>query len=281
METDFTEFRVAIFGLGLMGGSLAMALKGKCQSIYGIDPNSETISLALSRKVVDEASCSADKRIADADLIILAAPVMTNLSLINDIQGTHPREAIVIDLGSTKTAITLAMDLLPAQFDPIGGHPMCGKEHGGLIHADPFLFLNAPFALTPLVRSSAFARSTAEKLVRSIGSLPIWLDAETHDRWVACTSHLPFLIANALAASTPEEAFPMVGPGFRSTTRLAPSPWSVMGDILITNRENILDAMQEFRRHFEILETLLEEGDFEKLQYYIEIGRRKHEKLLP
>ena len=257
-----------------------MALKGKCRSILGIDPDAEAISLALSREIVDEAAQFAGNQIADADLIILAAPVKANLAILREIHDLHPGKAIVLDLGSTKSVITAEMARLPAQFDPIGGHPMCGKEHGGLLNADPRIFIQAPFALTPLQRSSANARMAAETLVRMLGSQPLWLDPETHDRWVACTSHLPFLIASALAASTPPESSPMIGPGFRSTARLAPSPWSVMGDILETNRENILRSVQDFSRQLNQLERYLQDGDFHQLREQIETASRNYEKLI-
>jgi prephenate dehydrogenase len=280
METDFSALRVVIYGLGLMGGSLAMALSGKCQVLYGIDPDPETLSLARSSKIVMEASHTAEEWFSETDLIVLAAPVKTNLSLLNEIQRIHPSAAMILDLGSTKVRITEAMASLPDQFDPIGGHPMCGKEHGGIINADPLIFLNAPFAFTPLARSSREVRIVADELARAIGAVPIWLNAETHDRWIASTSHLPYLIANALAAITPEDARFLVGPGFRSTARLAPSPWSVMGDILETNRANILARMQQFRVRFQEMETMLANDDFEALKQYLEEGSRRHEDLV-
>jgi prephenate dehydrogenase len=162
---------------------------------------------------------------------------------------------------STKTEILHAMQDLPERFDPIGLHPMSGKEKSGPMNADPAIFKNAPFALVPLERTSARARTLAEQLALLVGSCPLWLDADTHDRWVAATSHVPFLVSSALVAATPLEAAPLVGSGFRSTTRLVGTSTSMMMDILATNRANILHALQETRSALERLEMLLADQD--------------------
>ncbi|HLE15166.1 MAG TPA: prephenate dehydrogenase/arogenate dehydrogenase family protein, partial [Anaerolineales bacterium] len=171
-----------------------------------------------------------------------------------------------------------AMQRLPERFDPLGGHPMCGKERSGLANADPQLFQEAVFAFTPLGRTSSRARVFAKGLAWQVGAQPLWLDAQTHDRWVAATSHLPYLLANALAFSTPGEAAPLAGPGYRSTTRLAQTSPGMMLDVLMTNRENLLDASGRFRAHLDLLDELLQRGDFEALLAYLRRGTdRQHE----
>jgi prephenate dehydrogenase len=195
--------------------------------------------------------------VARADVIVLAAPVGAILEILRQLPGWHPGEAVAIDLGSTKAEIVRAMDSLPSRFDPIGGHPMCGKETSGLESADRALFHGAPFALAPLARTSEWARRLAGDLVRAVGGRPLWVDAETHDAWVAATSHLPFLLAAAAVLATPEEAGPLIGPGFASTTRLAASNTRMMLDILRTNRAAVVEAVQRTRREIESLEILL------------------------
>lgn len=263
---------VAILGLGLMGGSLALALRGKCQAILGVDPDPQAVEAALDSKVVDRASLMAGNLLPDSDLVILAAPVRAILSLLHDLPDHHPGPAVVLDLGSTKREIVNKMQSLPPRFDPIGGHPMAGKEKATLANADQDLFQGTPFALVPLERSSPLSRQLAEQLVLAVGAHPLWVDAETHDRWVAATSHLPYLLANTLAAVTPLEARPLVGPGLRSTTRLAPASLTMMIDILDTNRENVVAGLQRFRQALDALEHNLLVGDLEAVRGHLAQG---------
>jgi len=277
-EPDFVslprlaECVVAILGLGLMGGSLALALHGKCQALLGVDPDPQAVALALDRQVVDSASVSPQDLLPQASLVVLAAPVGAIVTLLQALPDLHPGSAVVLDLGSTKREIMRVMQTLPKRFDPIGGHPMSGKEKASLVNADAGLFQHAPFALAPLERSSPHARLIAEQLVLAVGARPLWVDAETHDRWVAATSHLPYLLANSLAAATPLEARPLVGPGLRSTTRLAPASLTMMVDILATNRDNILVGLQSFRHALDAVEHSLLTGDLESLQAQLAQG---------
>jgi prephenate dehydrogenase len=272
--------RIAIVGLGLMGGSLALALQGHCKTLYGIDPDPAVIELAIEQGVVEKASVNTDALLPDADVIILAAPVRTIIKLLGELPDLTPREAIVLDIGSTKVQITQAMQVLPPRFDPVGGHPMCGKEKSGLAYADPRLFRDAPFAFTPLERSSSRARAFCNQLAIAVEARPLWLEAETHDRWTAATSHFPSLMANALAASTPLDVSPMVGPGFRSTARLADSSARMMADILATNRENVLAAFLEFKGRLAQYESLLERGDFSALETALVQGAERYRALV-
>jgi prephenate dehydrogenase len=264
--------RTAIVGLGLMGGSLALALKGKCAALYGIDTDFGTLELAARLEIADRLSDDPAALLPKTDLVILAAPVRTILSLLRDLPALHPGPAVVLDVGSTKAEITEMMETLPTRFEVVGGHPMCGKEQASLAHADPGIFSSSVFAFTSLSRTTDRARSIAAQIAGAVGASPLWLDHHTHDKWTASTSHLPYLIASVLAAATPEEASPLVGPGFLSTTRLAASSTPMMLDILLTNRQNILEAARRFRQSFEFLEGLLDAGDEEALSSLLEQG---------
>jgi prephenate dehydrogenase len=280
-QPDFlSNSRVAILGLGLMGGSLALKLRGRCAQLLGCDADPTTLALARQQNLVDQLSDRPGDILPLSDLVILATPVRVILSLLDEMSNLHPGSAAVLDLGSTKVQIMERMQALPSRFDPLGGHPMCGKERGGLENADPNLYQSAPFALTPLPRTSLRLRRLAEQLVRLVGARPLWLEAETHDRWVASTSHVPYLVANALAAITPVEARPLVGPGLRSSTRLAPSGWSVMRDILETNRLNILAGLHLFRQQIEDLENRLETNDLAAVEQLAAQGARNYEALV-
>jgi prephenate dehydrogenase len=274
------EAVIAILGLGLMGGSLALALRGRCAALIGVDPDPQAVDLALAQRVVDRASVSPHGLLSQADLVILAAPVGAILSLLSALPDLHAGTAVVLDLGSTKSEILHAMRALPSRFDPLGGHPMCGKEKASLAYAEAGLYRDAPFALTPLERTTPRARSLAEQLVQAVGARPLWIDAKTHDRWVAATSHMPYLLANTLAAVTPLEAGPLVGPGFRSTTRLAPASLTMMVDILTTNRENILECVQRFRQTLDTIEHGLNAGDLESLRAQLAQGAASYATLV-
>lgn len=274
------DLRVAIMGLGLMGGSLAMALRGRVRELLGSDPNQETLDLADKIALCNRISTDPAEILPNADLVILAAPVKAILELLHNLPDNCPGPAIVLDLGSTKTRIVEAMEILPERFDPIGGHPMCGKERSSLVEAESGLYRGASFALTPLPRTSLRARTIIENLVRAVGAHPVWLNAWMHDRWVSATSHAPFLIANALAGVTPPEVAPLVGPGYRSTTRISTTPPSVMLDILSTNRDNVLESLGRFRKQIDLLETLLREENLPALEVALNSAVIRQKQLL-
>jgi len=276
---DLPFTRVAVVGLGLMGGSLAMALRGRCPRILGADADESCVQLALQNGVIDEGNVDPARILPAADLVILAAPVRAILRLLGDLDHLHPGSAVVIDLGSTKREITAAMAELPARFDPVGGHPMCGKEKSGLTYAEAGLFHGAPFALVSLPRTSQRAMHLAEELAHTVCAQPLWMNADAHDRWTAATSHLPYLVANALVGSTPLDAQLLVSSGFRSTARLAGSRPEMMGDILATNREYILAGLERFRSQLDQLGQLIQTGDDARLLNHLEQNESRYEAL--
>ena len=279
-EPDFAlDRRVAIVGLGLMGGSLAMALRGKCASLVGVDCDPKAVSLARRLKLIDQASSQPGELLPGADLVILATPLRAILVLLQELPALHPGKAVVLDLGSTKVEVVEVMKSLPDRFDPIGGHPMCGKETSSLANADGKMFQEVSFAFTPLARTSPDARTVATRLAQIIGARPLWIDPQTHDRWVAATSHLPYLIANSLAQATILEAKPLVGPGFRSSSRLAASPPDMMLDVLSTNRSNILASLELFHQRLYTIEALLARGDWDALRELLSQGAECYREL--
>lgn len=261
--------RIAILGLGLMGGSLAMALRGKCARLVGVDRDPEILSLALERQIVDAASTRIEDFVGAADMLILAMPVKTILSTLRALDSTWPLSAVILDLGSTKAQIVETMQRLPERFQAVGGHPMCGKEHGSLHNADPAIYQDATFALVRMRNTDPGACGLAEEVVRAAGANPLWIQAEQHDQWVAETSHVPFLVSSALAAATRLESAQLIGPGFRSTTRLASSPSEMMMDVLETNVENVRTALARARKTLDRYDTLLEQGDFQGLTVHL------------
>ncbi|GAP09337.1 prephenate dehydrogenase [Bellilinea caldifistulae] len=278
-ERSLAHQTVAIVGLGLMGGSLALALRGRCAGLLGVDHNPAVVEQAAGMGLADRVGTSFADILPQAGLIILATPLSAILRLLEDLPGLHPGPAVVLDLGSTKSAVVEKMAGLPPRFDPLGGHPMCGKERSSLDEAEAGLYHGAPFALTPLGRTSPAARRLAEELVDAVGARPVWLEAEEHDAVVAATSHLPYLTAAALAGITPLQAGVLVGPGFRSTTRLAETPLSIMLDILRYNRPNLLSGLQRLQRQMAYLSRLLEAEDYPALAAELEQAARRRVEL--
>jgi len=274
---NLAESKIAIIGLGLMGGSLALGLRGKCAAIYGIDPHPATLELALSQHIVDYADSDPARLLPEVDLVILSAPVPAILTLLEQLPALTPNPCIVMDLGSAKHSIVEAMSHLPERFDPIGGHPICGKEKLSLANAERTLYYAAPFLLTPLERTSPRALSAANQIIEALGAKGKILDAVEHDRILASTSHLPFLISSALALTTPEDVTPFVGPGFKSTSRLAGTSSSMMLGVLQSNRENVLNALRGMQAELAQIESALSDSDFAKLESILNEAQTKYQ----
>jgi len=262
-----------------MGGSLALALRGKCAAIYGIDPHQATLRLALSQHIVDYADCDPAKLLPEADLIILAAPVPAILTLLEQLPTFITKRCIVMDLGSTKRMIVEAMSRLPERFDPIGGHPICGKEKLSLANAERTLYYAAPFLLTPLERTTPRALSATTQIIEAVGANATILDALEHDRILASTSHLPFLLSSALALATPNDVASLIGPGFKSASRLAGTPSSMMLGVLQSNRENVLNALHEFQNQIAEIELAMSSSDFSNLESVLNQAQHKYQTL--
>ena len=279
-DKSLAESNVAIVGLGLMGGSLAMALRGHCKSLLGCDRDFETLEFARRKKMVDVADSNIETVLPQADLIVLATPVRTILELLITIPEIIQEPAVIMDLGSTKTEILQAMAALPPALDPIGGHPMCGKEKSGAENANGDLFQGAPFALCALSRTTPRAHALVEEMIQVIGAKPLWMEAETHDEWVAATSHLPYLLSVALVNATPLEVSPLVGPGFQSATRMAASNPEMLRDIFLTNQDRVLMAIRRFISKLENLETLIKVGNAKQMDDNFKAALKRQRRII-
>ncbi|MBN2388112.1 MAG: prephenate dehydrogenase [Anaerolineales bacterium] len=271
-----TKATVAIVGLGLMGGSLALALRERCAGLLAVDPDPATLALARQHRIVDRIETDPHLVLPQADLIVLAAPVPAILDLLSQLDALVPQACVILDLGSSKAAIVEAMGRLPQRFAALGGHPICGREALSLANADPDLYHNAPFVLTPPAHISARASAAAFQVIAAIGAQPLWMDAALHDRILAATSHLPFLLASALVLATPPNSAPLVGPGFRSASRLASTPASMMLGVLCTNRENILASLARFGGLLDALEQALRDEDYRTAESLLDSAREKN-----
>lgn len=268
---------IAIVGLGLMGGSLALALKEKnaAQKIIGITRTRATLETALARGIIDNASDQLDAA-RDAQIIVLAAPVRTILKQVPQLANIARDGALILDMGSTKRAIVEAMNRLPERVTAVGGHPMCGKEVAGLDAAEANLYRDKIFVLTKTARTTDDAFNTARALAQTIGARVIELDAARHDEIVAAVSHLPYVVAanlvNAIRAFAQgdELVWQIAASGFRDTTRVAASDVTMMLDILLTNSENVADLMRRYSRLFGELADAVYDEDEKTLREFLE-----------
>ena len=266
--------QVTIVGLGLIGGSLALALReGKrCRAVHGVARRAETVAEALQRGAIDAGTTNLAEGLAGADVAILAAPVCTILRLIPEVGSLLKPGCVLLDVGSTKRAIMGAMEQLPPQVQAIGGHPMCGKETNGLAAAEANLFQGATFVFTPLSRTAQDTLQLALGLAQAIGARPLVMEAARHDRLVAAVSHLPYALSIGLMAVAGEMAardeavWRLAASGFRDCSRLAACDVQMMSDILLTNREALIEMANAMKAQLDDLTNLVARGDKEALK---------------
>jgi len=277
-SANLASAHVAIVGLGLMGGSLAAALKGRgaCAEVIGIPRRPETVERALEMGCIDRGTVDLAAGVTEADIVVLAMPVRTILAMLPALGPLLPPGSLLIDLGSTKGRIAQAMNALPEHVHVCPAHPMCGKEVAGLEAEDPNLYVGKTFVVTPLLRTRPEALALTESLIRAVGAQPRRIDARRHDRLVAVGSHLPYLLALGLVATAEEVAredtllWDLVASGFRDTSRLAASDVRMMLDVLMTNTGAIIEAIDRFRERLDTMERLLQCGDEASLQRILE-----------
>jgi prephenate dehydrogenase len=275
----FSKSRVLMIGLGLMGGSLALALHGKVAWLGGVDPSDEGLQLAANLNIFNNLSKNISDLLPLSDVIILAAPVRQNIEIIQSLPLCET-EHILMDLSSTKREVAEAMNGLPPSYDPIGAHPMCGSEKSSIRYARSDLYEKATFIFTPLPRTGKKAALFVSQLIEKIGAFPINLTPEIHDQMTAETSHFPYVITAALCQSTPIQSKPLISSGFRSTTRIAGSSPAMMLDILMTNDDNVLKSISKFKVMLEDFENAIKNQDAVRLSTLIQQANSKYNQLI-
>lgn len=250
--------RVAIIGIGMIGGSIARALK--CADarvrIVGVDSNPEALELALAAGAIDAADTKPGRRIQDRELVVLATPVQGILGLLESLGACLAPGTLITDVGSTKHLIcTRAWELFAGTNVFVGGHPMAGKEVAGFRGSSPDLFRGATWVLCPPDNGHPGQIARLERMVRMMGAHSRIMSAPDHDRAVAVGSHLPQLLSTALARMIERSPGALSGPGLEDMVRLAESRWSVWQGIIETNADNIdlalglfIERLEEYRR---------------------------------
>lgn len=267
---------LCIVGLGLMGASLAQAVRPKYARITAVTRRQETADEALRRNIADAATTDFAVGVADADIVVLAAPVRTIIQQLEQITSFLKKPVLLTDLGSTKSEIVRAMNALPAHIRAVGSHPMCGKEVTGLDAADATLYQNKTWVLTRTERTDDEAFAEIKALADAAGANTLELDAERHDKLVSLISHLPYAVSAALmstvdaASLNDPTVYRVAASGFRDTTRIAASDVSMMLDILMTNRDAVLSGVRDFQFTLDQFAAMLERRDEAGLRAYLD-----------
>ena len=251
--------KLGIVGVGLIGGSVALAAKRADPSVrvFGMDID-RTADAAKAAGVID--AVADVEAISDCDVIVLAAPVSANLAWLDRLASTETR-AIVTDVGGTKRQMMVKAQSLPA-LAFVGGHPMAGSEHSGFTASNAALFEDRRWFLTPGPGVTPAQTAAIESLVRSFGAKPEITEADHHDRVMAAVSALPQVTASALMAVVGErvddEGLAMSGPGLRDTTRLAGSAATWMTDGLAHNAREVADAIDALINELRLIRDQLD-----------------------
>ncbi|GIL14208.1 MAG: hypothetical protein BroJett038_29280 [Chloroflexota bacterium] len=276
----FSSRHLAVVGLGLMGGSLALALRERADTITGVDLDREARAYALESGMVDAATDDLQKGVAEADTVILCAPVRAIQAMVERRIGSYLRSnALLLDIGSTKHDICEAMGRLPVGIQAVGGHPMTGKENPGVRYSDAALYRGRPFVLCPTRRTTPAARERALALVDALGAVPFEMEAERHDHLVAAISHLPYILSATLVATVAQQGqadptvWELAAGGFRDMSRLASQDVQMMGDILSTNTQAVATLLALFRVQLAMLEAMLVSRDDQKVAEFLKPAR--------
>jgi prephenate dehydrogenase len=267
--------RIALVGVGLIGGSFALALRraGVVGTIVGFDRDAEALARAASLGVIDTAESSASDATRGADLVVVAVPVRAIGGVLHDVSLALESHAVVTDVGSTKAEVCrVAREEMRAAFPRfVPAHPIAGREASGVDAATHDLFKGARVVLTPLPETQPDAVDTVRACWEAAGGRVSVLDAQAHDRIFAAVSHLPHVLSFALVselASRPEaaELFGFAAGGFRDFTRIAGSSAEMWRDIALQNREPLLEEIDRYAARLAVFRELISRSDAPGLQ---------------
>lgn len=281
---------VAVVGVGLIGGSFAMALRraGGATRIIGADRDREALERAAAMGVIDTAAESVSEAVKEAELVFLAVPVRALGPILHTVARAMPAQAVVTDAGSTKSDVVIAagqeMGDRLARFVP--GHPIAGRETSGVESALPELFRGARVVLTPTSQTAPDALDTVRTLWEGCGARVSLLSPEAHDHVFAAVSHLPHLLAfvlvsEILARPNGAELFSFAGGGFRDFTRIAASSPEMWRDIAVANRSALLEEIDSYAARLAVFRELVDKADGPGLQRLMTEARAARRSLAP
>jgi prephenate dehydrogenase len=277
---------VAIIGVGLIGGSIGLALRERklASRIVGIGRRTSSLQAALSRGCVTEISTSISEGVRQADLVVVCTPVEKIADHVTEAAAHCASGTIMTDAGSTKAEIVAKAESglagkFPAHVPFVGSHPIAGSEKNGPEAASADLFDGRVVVITPTARTDPAATASIEQFWQALGARLIRMTPEEHDAIIARTSHLPHLVASALAATTPSngETLPLTGSGWADTTRIAAGDPELWRQILLANRGPTLNALADFETVLKAWRSALETANGPQLLALLQEGKLRRD----
>lgn len=270
--------KITIVGLGLIGGSLASALKESNQVgiVVGIDTDEDSIKYALDNGVVDEDASEINEVIFDSDIIVISTYVGIIEDTAKSVFEIATDKTIITDVGSVKSSVVSGIENdLPENLQFVGGHPIAGTENSGIKSADSTLFKHRRCILTPTEKTDLNAKNKVRSMWELVGSQVYEMDPETHDHIFGIVSHLPHVVAYSLMntvlnAQDSEQLLDFAGGGLKDYTRVAASSPEMWAEIFKANKFQLLKAISEFKTSIEDIEDSIKKDDFESLKKLLE-----------
>jgi prephenate dehydrogenase len=272
--------RVAIVGVGLIGGSIALALRkrGLAKEVVGVGRRAASLDVAKAVGTIDEATTELAAGVTGADLVVVCAPVGHIAPLVEEL-APHCPGALITDAGSTKAELVARLaHSLPKSVRFVGSHPLAGGEKSGAHWANADLFVDRKTIVTPTSSVSPSDARLVGDLWRSLGAEVHEMSPDIHDRLLASSSHLPHLVAAALSAATPADALALVARGWLDTTRIAAGDPALWQEIFAANRTNTLTALAAFEDSLAAFRRALETNNDAKLTELLAVGQRNRER---
>lgn len=269
--------QVAIVGVGLLGGSLALAAKqrGVATQVVGIGRDATKLGDLVQRGLVDSATTDLAEGVAEADLVVVCTPVETVAATVNQLLPLVTPECLITDVGSTKQTIVEQVEATPAAGPTfVGSHPLAGDHRSGAEFARGDLFEGRVVVVTPSEQSPPEATDRVQQFWQACGARVVLMTAAEHDAALAATSHLPHLVASVLAGSTPSEVLELAATGWRDTTRIAAADPALWRQIFASNRTQVLEALKNFETRLVGVREALANGDDEQLEQQLAEGKQ-------
>ncbi|MBC8436268.1 MAG: prephenate dehydrogenase/arogenate dehydrogenase family protein [Candidatus Omnitrophica bacterium] len=270
--------KIAIIGTGLIGGSLALAIKkkGLAGEVVGVSRKKATLLSARKAGAIDRGSRNLSI-IKGADLVVLAIPVDTIIDLAPRIRRFIDRNCLVTDVGSTKERIVSSLNKIFPNY--VGAHPLAGSEKRGILNASPGIFKGSLCILTPTAKTASAALTKINLLWKRVGAKVVFLTPAMHDRILAFTSHLPHIIAFSLISAIPDKYLPLSSTGLRDTTRIAASDDEIWEKIIFSNREQIINSISAFESSLSRIKRAVQRKDRKAVTRFLTQAKSKRDTL--
>ncbi len=275
--------KVTVVGVGLLGGSIGLALKAADESIAvaGVGRRRSSLARALAAGAIDTATLSTEEGVTGADLVVLATPLGACEDHLLAMRDSISARAVVTDVGSTKAVVVRLAEAVLGQGGPfIGSHPMAGSERRGVQFARADLFAGATCIVTPTKHTRPAALRKVLRFWEMLGSRTVRMTPTAHDRAVARISHLPHVLAAMIVTGQKNADLPLAGRGFLDTTRIASGDPAMWRDIILTNRKPLLAAIDAADEQLMRIRDLIDLGDAAGIERYLTAAKKRRDELL-